>query len=98
MATTGGRPAAGVPSQWQPLGVEQPLEEDGTQIALSGIGQHDHDGLATILRTLGQSDRDGGGRSAGDAGEDALLLRQAAGVQDGILIAYLLDGSCVGRA
>ena len=34
----------------EPGGVEHALEQDGAQVALAGVGQHDDDGLARVLR------------------------------------------------
>ena len=73
------------------LGVEDPLEERGAQVALPGVGQHGDDGLAGVLGPLREPYRHRDRRAARDAREDALLAAQPARVGDGLLVADLLD-------
>ena len=44
----------------------------GGQIALAGVGQKGHDGLAAVFRALCQLQRSVDGRAGGDAYQDAL--------------------------
>ncbi len=45
-------PESGSDSNRQTVCVEQPFEQDGTQVAFTGIRQHHDDGLAGIFGTL----------------------------------------------
>src|SRR5208282_3355619 len=67
------------------------FEQRGAQVSFAGIGQHDDDGLAGVLRTLGDShgDRDGG--SARNAGQDSFFASEPPRVLDRFFVGYLLD-------
>ena len=48
------------------------LEQGGGEVAVAGVGQQGHDGLALVLRALGQLDGGPEGGTGGDAHQNAL--------------------------
>src|SRR6185437_7785331 len=76
-------------SRGEPLGVKQALEQRRCEVALAGIRRDYDDGRARVLRPPGEAHR---GRAAGNAGDYAVLARQASSVERRRFVADLLDG------
>jgi hypothetical protein len=76
---------------WTTGGVEDAVEQHRTQVAFSGVGQHDDDRLAGIFRFPGMAHRRRHGRTAGDPRQDSFLPGEAAGVLDSLFVRHLFD-------